>query len=39
VLLVRHAGHGILLTGDLADAGLQHVVGDLPAPRVEVLTS
>jgi competence protein ComEC len=37
VLLVRHAGHAILLTGDLADAGLQHVVADLPSPHAEVL--
>jgi competence protein ComEC len=36
VLLVRHAGHAILLTGDLEGPGLQRVLG-LPAPRVDVL--
>jgi competence protein ComEC len=36
VLLVRHAGHSILLTGDLEGPGLQRVLS-LPAPRVDVL--
>ena len=37
VLQVRHAGHSILLTGDLEGAGLQRVLGELPPRRVEVL--
>jgi competence protein ComEC len=37
VLLVRHAGHSILLTGDLEGKGLQRVVGELPAQAVELL--
>jgi competence protein ComEC len=37
VLRVRHAGHAILLTGDLEGKGLQRVVGELPPSRVEVL--
>jgi competence protein ComEC len=37
VLHIRHAGHSILLTGDLEGAGLQRVVGELPPRRVEVL--
>jgi competence protein ComEC len=37
VLLVRHAGHAILLTGDLEGAGLRRVLGDLPPRHVEVL--
>lgn len=37
VLLVRHAGHAILLTGDLEGAGLQRVVGELAPRRVEVM--
>jgi competence protein ComEC len=36
VLLVRHADHTILLTGDLEGPGMQRVVG-LPPPRVDVL--
>jgi competence protein ComEC len=36
VLRVRHAGHTILLTGDLEDAGLTQVLG-IPAAPVEVL--
>lgn len=36
VLLVRHAGHSILLTGDLEGLGLQRVLS-LPAPRIDVL--
>jgi competence protein ComEC len=36
VLRVRHAGHTILLTGDLEDAGLTQVLG-MPAGPVEVL--
>jgi competence protein ComEC len=38
VLLVRHAGHTILLTGDLEGAGLERVLA-LPSPPVDVLTS
>jgi competence protein ComEC len=38
VLLVRHAGHSILLTGDLEGPGLQRVLA-LPAPHVDVLMS
>jgi len=37
VLLVRHAGHSILLTGDLEGKGLQRVLGELPRHRVHVL--
>lgn len=37
VLLVRHAGHAILLTGDLEGAGLQRVVGEIPPRRVQVM--
>ncbi len=37
VLQVRHAGHTILLTGDLEGAGLQRVLGELPPRRVDVL--
>ena len=37
VLLVRHEGHSILLTGDLEGAGLQRVLGELPPRRVHVL--
>jgi len=37
VLHVRHAGHSILLTGDLEGAGLQRVLGELPPHHVEVL--
>lgn len=37
VLLVRHAGYAILLTGDLEGNGLQRVVGELPRQRVEVM--
>jgi competence protein ComEC len=37
VLLVRHAGHAILLTGDLERTGLQRVLGELPPHRVDVL--
>lgn len=39
VLLVRHAGHAILLTGDLEGKGLQRVLSELPPlPRpIEVL--
>jgi competence protein ComEC len=36
VLLVRHAGHAILLTGDLEGAGLERVL-TLPLPHVDVL--
>ncbi|HYV35421.1 MAG TPA: ComEC/Rec2 family competence protein [Gemmataceae bacterium] len=36
VLLVRHAGHTILLTGDLEGAGLAQVTARVP-PRVDVL--
>ncbi|MGH7223894.1 MAG: ComEC/Rec2 family competence protein, partial [Gemmataceae bacterium] len=37
VLLVRHAGHAILLTGYLEGTGLQRVLGELPPRRVDVL--
>jgi competence protein ComEC len=37
VLLVRHAGHTLLLTGDLEGEGLRRVVGELPPRRVDVL--
>ncbi len=36
VLLIRHAGHALLLTGDLEGPGLERVVA-LPLPRVDVL--
>jgi competence protein ComEC len=36
VLLVRHADHSILLTGDLEGPGLERVLG-LPRPAVDVL--
>jgi competence protein ComEC len=35
VLLVRHAGHSLLLTGDLEGAGLERVLG-LEAPRIDI---
>lgn len=37
VLLVRHAGHAILLTGDLEGKGLQRVLGEVPPRHVEVM--
>lgn len=37
VLLVRHAGHSILLTGDLEGNGLRRVVDRLPRTDVDVL--
>lgn len=37
LLLVRHGGHSILLTGDLEGKGLQRVLGELPRRRVEVM--
>jgi competence protein ComEC len=36
VLLIHHAGHSLLLTGDLEGAGLERVLA-LPAPAVDVL--
>jgi competence protein ComEC len=36
VLLIHHAGHSLLLTGDLEGAGLERVL-QLPPPRVDVL--
>jgi competence protein ComEC len=36
VLLVRHEGHALLLTGDLEGTGMERVLG-LPPPRVDVL--
>jgi len=36
VLVIRHAGHGLMLTGDLEGPGLARVV-NLPPPRVDVL--
>lgn len=36
VLLVRHQGRTILLTGDLEGAGLSRVLG-MPAPRIDVM--
>jgi competence protein ComEC len=36
VLLIRHAGHSILLTGDLEGAGLERVLTN-PAPAIDVL--
>jgi competence protein ComEC len=38
VLLVQHAGHRILLTGDLEGPGMNRVQ-DLPPPHVDVLTA
>jgi competence protein ComEC len=35
VLEVRHAGHTLVLTGDLEGAGLERVLG-LPAPNIDV---
>jgi len=37
VLLIRHAGHTILLTGDLEGQGLQRVLHEWPPHPVEVL--
>ncbi|HEY7330915.1 MAG TPA: DNA internalization-related competence protein ComEC/Rec2 [Gemmataceae bacterium] len=37
VLLVRYAGHSILLTGDLEGNGLQRVLTEVPPQSVEVL--
>lgn len=37
VLQVRHAGHSLLLTGDLEGAGLRRVLGELPPRRLDVL--
>jgi len=37
VLQIRHAGHTILLTGDLEGTGLQRVLGELPPRRIDVL--
>ncbi|HEY7152751.1 MAG TPA: ComEC/Rec2 family competence protein [Gemmataceae bacterium] len=37
VLKVRHAGHSILLTGDLEGEGLRRVLGELPPQHVDVL--
>ncbi|HEY7313350.1 MAG TPA: ComEC/Rec2 family competence protein [Gemmataceae bacterium] len=37
VLQVRHAGHAILLTGDLEGAGLRRVLDELPPRTVDVL--
>jgi competence protein ComEC len=39
VLQVRHAGHVILLTGDLEGEGLRRMLSELPARRVDVLIS
>jgi competence protein ComEC len=36
VLLIRHAGHALLLTGDLEGPGLERVVA-LPPPQVNIL--
>jgi len=36
VLLVRHAGHSLMLTGDLEGAGMDRVQ-KVPPPRVQVL--
>jgi competence protein ComEC len=35
VLLVHHAGHALLLTGDLEGTGLERVLG-LPPPRIDI---
>jgi competence protein ComEC len=37
VLLVRHAGHSLLLTGDLEGPGLDRVVSMSPPPTADVL--
>jgi competence protein ComEC len=37
VLLVQHAGHSILLTGDLEGAGLAHLVYELPPQLVDIM--
>jgi competence protein ComEC len=37
VLQVRHAGHTILLTGDLEGEGLRRVLDELPPRRADVL--
>jgi competence protein ComEC len=37
VLQVRHAGHSILLTGDLEGPGWRRVLGELPPRHVDVL--
>jgi competence protein ComEC len=37
VLQVRHAGHSLLLTGDLEGAGLRRVLSELPPRRIDVL--
>ncbi|HEY7422657.1 MAG TPA: ComEC/Rec2 family competence protein [Gemmataceae bacterium] len=37
VLKVRHAGHSILLTGDLEGEGLRRMLDELPAQPVDVL--
>jgi competence protein ComEC len=37
VLLVRHQGHSILLTGDLEVGGQQHLFASVPARPVDVL--
>jgi competence protein ComEC len=37
VLLVRHAGHALLLTGDLEEEGLNRVLRELPPTHVDVL--
>jgi competence protein ComEC len=37
VLLVRHQGHSILLTGDLEVPGQQHLFASVPRPVVDVL--
>jgi competence protein ComEC len=38
VLLVRHGGHSVLLTGDLEGEGLKRVLGRAP-PRVDIFMS
>src|SRR5262249_50212002 len=37
VLQVRHAGHSILLTGDLEGEGLRRVLSELPPRHIDVL--
>ncbi len=37
VLLVRHAGHSILLTGDLEGNGMQHILSEIRPHPVQVL--
>ncbi len=37
VLLIRHAGHSLLLTGDLEGEGLRRVLGELPPQHLDVL--